>query len=143
MMTTTRTTRRRTGVALVLTLLAALTGVANASGTIQSVDAVTLNAGENFLRSAVTDGTHAYFGTNSSPGRVVKVNLATMTRVSAVTLNAGEDNLRSAVTDGTHAYFGTHTSPGRVVRIDLGNVTASPQPTTPPSTTPVGPSYTG
>jgi len=99
------------------------------------VGEVTLNTGENFLVSAVTDGTHGYFGTFTSPARVVKVNLATMTRVGEVTLNTGENDLASAVTDGTHGYFGTG-GPGRVVKV--GGLTASPPPSTP-----VGPAYTG
>jgi hypothetical protein len=32
-----------------------------------------LDTDDNLLRSAVSDGTHAYFGTDTSPGRVVKV----------------------------------------------------------------------
>jgi hypothetical protein len=77
--------------------------------TMQRVGAVTLEPGEDRLWSAVSDGTHAYFGTSTEPGRVVKVNLATMQRVGAVTLEPGEGFLYAAVSDGTHAYFGTFT----------------------------------
>ena len=62
--------------ALVVMLLAVLPLAASASTGLERVDAVTLNAGENLLLSAVSDGTHAYFGTDTSPGRVVKVGLA-------------------------------------------------------------------
>ena len=98
-----------------------------ASGTtgLERAGALTLEAGEDSLGSAVIDpdGTHAYFGTGT--GRVVKVNLATMTQVDALSLDAGEVGLVSAVIDpdGTHAYFGTQTSPGQVVKVDLATMT--------------------
>jgi hypothetical protein len=91
------------------------------------VGALTLNAGENDLVSAVIDptGGFAYFGTNDSPGRVVKVRLSDFTRVGALTLNAGEDTLFSAVIDptGGFAYFGTFTWPGIVVKVRLSDFT--------------------
>jgi hypothetical protein len=61
----------------------------------------------------------AYFGTFTTPGIVVKINLATFTRVGAITLKTGENVLTSAVIDPGRglAYFGTNTSPGRVVRV--------------------------
>ncbi len=84
---------------------------------------ITLGAGEDYLTSAVLDQAHgfAYFGTYTSPGVVVKIDLATFTRVGALTLDPGEDGLSSAVIDQTHgfAYFGTSTSPGIVVKVDL------------------------
>lgn len=97
-----------------------------------------LAEGENELTSVVSDGTYAYFGTHTSPGRVVKVHLASMTRVSALTLDAGENILRSAVSDGarTHAYFGTFTAPGRVVKVNLAaaaSASATPDAVLPPS----------
>ena len=78
------------------------------------VHALNLNSGENELKSAIidSDGIYGYFGTETSPGRVIKVQLSDMTRVDAVTLSSGENLLRSAVTDGTYGYFGTATSPG-------------------------------
>jgi hypothetical protein len=90
------------------------------------VDALTLTAAENDLRSAVIDtaGGYAYFGTFTSPGVVVKVRLSDFTRVAALTLNSGESYLRSAVIDPAdgYAYFGTGTEPGIVVQIDLGHI---------------------
>jgi hypothetical protein len=90
------------------------------------VGALTLNSGENNLRSAVIDpaGDYAYFGTLTSPGVVVKVRLSDFTRVAALTLNSGESYLRSAVIDPAdgYAYFGTGTEPGIVVQIDLGHI---------------------
>jgi hypothetical protein len=111
-------------------LLAVLPVAASGSTGFEQVGAVTLDPGEDVLVSAVIDpdGTHAYFGTNTAlgtnttPGQVVKVNLATMQRVGAVTLEPGEDRLWSAVSDGTHAYFGTYTEPGRVVKVNLATM---------------------
>jgi len=39
------------------------------------VDAITLNEGEHVLLTAVTDGTHGYFGTDTSPGKIIKIDL--------------------------------------------------------------------
>src|SRR3989442_2795988 len=72
------------------------------------VGALTLNAGENHLRSAVVDaaGGYAYVGTETSPGIVVKVRLSDFTRVAGLTLNPGEDGLGGVVPDaaGWFAY---------------------------------------
>jgi uncharacterized protein GlcG (DUF336 family) len=103
-------------------LLAVLPVAASGSTPFERVGAVTLESGEEYLASAVSDGTHAYFGTSTDPGRVVKVNLATMQRVGAVTLEPGEGFLHAAVSDGTHAYFGTSTEPGRVVKVNLATM---------------------
>ena len=111
--------------------------MANAQ-TFARVDALTLNAGENDLYSAVIDvaGGFAYFGTDTVPGIVVKVRLSDFTRVGALPLNAGEEELYSAVIDvaGGFAYFGTDTDPGIVVKIGVG---APPPPALPPPA-PVG-----
>ena len=81
------------------------------------------NSGPNLVAAAAG---YAYFGTWTSPGRVVKVALGAgtdpPTRVGAVTLNAGENLLNNAVIDAVadYAYFGTKTMPGRVVKVALG-----------------------
>ncbi|MBI5154109.1 SUMF1/EgtB/PvdO family nonheme iron enzyme [Candidatus Poribacteria bacterium] len=83
--------------------------------------------GENDVRCAVIDpaGGAAYFGTDTSPGYVVKVDLDSFTRVGAVSFLIGEDSPRAAVIDleAHAAYFGTHTAPGRVVKVDLDTFT--------------------
>ncbi len=63
--------------------------------TFTRVGALTLNAGEDVLRSAVIDPTDGfgYFGTGTSPGIVVKVRLSDFTRVGALPLIAGENDL--------------------------------------------------
>ena len=43
------------------------------------IGSITLNSGENSLSTSVVSGNYAYFGTYTSPGRVVQVNLANFT----------------------------------------------------------------
>src|SRR3990167_5867913 len=95
--------------------------------------ALALDIEINLLSGVVdTANGYAYFGTDTSPGRVIKVALgagaAAPTRVGAVTLNSGENSLFSAVVDPAngYAYFGTDTSPGRVVKVALGASAAAP-----------------
>lgn len=98
--------------------------------------ATALGAGEDILFSAVVEpsGRFGYFGTQTVPGRVVKVDLDTLQRVGSITLGTGENFLDAAVVDpaGRFAYFGTGTSPGRVVKVDLstfarvGSITLGP-----------------
>ncbi len=91
------------------------------------VSALTLLSGEARLASAIIDTSSgfAYFGTDTSPGVVVKVRLSDFSRVGALTLNPGQDHLVSAVIDTLNgfAYFGTGTVPGIVVKIRLSDFT--------------------
>src|SRR2546427_9722700 len=59
------------------------------------VGALTLNAGENHLRSAVVvaAGGYAYVGTETSAGIVVEVRLSVFYRVVGLTWNLGEVGL--------------------------------------------------
>lgn len=99
----------------------------NASAAAHLRDSLTFDANEGAAGSAVidADGHYAYFGTNTAPGQIVKLDLQTFERVAAIALPAGEDYLRSAVIDptGRYAYFGARTTPGRVVKIDLADFT--------------------
>jgi hypothetical protein len=89
--------------------------------------ATLLMESEKNLSVAVIDpaGGFAYFGTDTSPGMVVKVRLSDFTRVDALMFEAGEDKLTSAVIDTAegYAYFGTKTSPGKVVKVRLSDFT--------------------
>src|SRR2546427_12051791 len=84
---------------------------------------LTLPPREVDFAAAVNDsaGAFAYFGTLTSPGVVVKVDLATFARMGGLTLPPREVDFASAVIDsaGGFAYFGTLTSPGVVVKVDL------------------------
>jgi hypothetical protein len=79
--------------------------------------------GENVVRFLLHDQSRraAYACMNSSPGKIVKIDLDTLERVSAIDLNPGEGYPASGVLspDGAFAYFGTNTDPGRVVKVDL------------------------
>jgi hypothetical protein len=92
------------------------------TGPFQRFTPLELGHGEDVLRSAVIDpaGRYAYFATDASPSRVVKIDLRAFTRVGAIELPDGP--LRAAVIDptGRYAYFGGQ---GRVVKIDLQSFT--------------------
>ncbi len=83
---------------------------------------------ETYLSSAVIDPAagFAYFGTDTIPGNILRVNLSSFT-YSKLTLNAGENYLKAAAIDpaGGYAYFTTETSPGKVVKIALSSFTRS------------------
>ncbi|MFH0938869.1 MAG: hypothetical protein V1899_06275, partial [Planctomycetota bacterium] len=66
---------------------------------------------------------HAYFGTYTNPGIVVKVKLADFTRADAVTLNYDERLLGTAVMvpGADYAYFMSGSCPGRCIKIALNN----------------------
>jgi hypothetical protein len=65
----------------------------------------------------------AYFGTNTSPGIVVRVHASGigLSGNTALTLATGENYLRSAVVDPSngYAYFGTFVTTASVVQVDL------------------------
>jgi len=90
---------------------------------------------EALLATGVLDAAngHAYFGTQTIPGRVIKVAMGAgadlPTRIGTLTLDTGEDQLVSGVVDAAngHAYFGTATQPGQVIKVALG--TGSDLPT--------------
>jgi uncharacterized repeat protein (TIGR01451 family) len=81
---------------------------------------------ETYLGAAVIDqdAGFAYFGTDTIPGNILRVDLSSFT-YSKLTLNAGENYLKAATidTDNGFAYFTTETNPGKVVKIDLGSFT--------------------
>ncbi len=91
------------------------------------VGSLTLDSGEVDLASAAIDAGNgcAYFGTNTSPARIVKVMLGSgsnlPTRGGALTLNSGENYLTSAVINPANAmlYVGTCTTPGNIVNVAL------------------------
>lgn len=102
---------------LLVLALVLVVGLAPVSSMIKPVAAfsryssIVLQPEEDDLRSAVIDpgGQYAYFATDTSPGRIVKVRLSDFTRVAAIGLQTGEAFPTSAVIDpsGQYAYFGT------------------------------------
>ena len=120
---------------LALTLTAAFLALPEGKGFLR-VGALTLNAGENRLSSAVIDSAagFAYFGTSNltgvNPALIVKIRLSDFTRFGAMKLDTGENIVSSAVIDpaGGYAYFGTTDSQGSsnpaiIVRIRLSDFT--------------------
>jgi hypothetical protein len=67
----------------------------------------------------------AYFGTDTSPGKILKIRLSDFTQVGVLTLNAGEDFLRTAVVDPPNGFAYFVTEAGLVVKIRLSNFTES------------------
>jgi hypothetical protein len=69
------------------------------------------------------DGNTAWLGAYN--GKIVKVNLQTMTRVSDVDLLAGENQLQTGVrsSDGTYGYFVTGSTPAKLVKVNLQTMT--------------------
>ncbi len=104
------------------------------NGGMRRVDAALSTENLPYLVSAVIDiaNGYAFFGTDESPGTVVKIALGAganpPSRVGTLTLNADEAYLYSAVIDAAngYAYFGTSTSPGRVVKVALGAGSTAP-----------------
>ena len=85
---------------------------------------LSMAAGENNPYPCVIDAAagFAYFGTLTTPGRIVKIQLSDFTRVGAITLESGEDSLGGAAIDQPKglAYFGCEMAPGKVVKVDIG-----------------------
>jgi hypothetical protein len=91
---------------------------------------LTLASGENNGAFAISDPATdtAYVGTSTSPGKIVKVNLATLSKVgSTLTLNSGENLPSCAVFDVTNSLVivGTATNPSILVLIDVSGGLAS------------------
>lgn len=78
-------------------------------------------AGESNPSCVTATANHLYVGTNSAPGRVVKVQKSDNTRLGAVTLNLNENFLAAAVNDGTHAYFVTKQTRARVIKVNMND----------------------
>jgi hypothetical protein len=68
---------------------------------------------------------YAYYGTDTSPGQILKIDLTNLTIVSSITLPSPNTNILSAVIDTQNhfAYFGSGTTPGNgnVAKINLAN----------------------
>jgi hypothetical protein len=89
--------------------------------------AISFATGEDHARAAAIDptGSFAYVGTATSPGRVVRIDLAAFSRTGALTLPTGESYPCVSVmdADGRFAYFGTDgggTGAGTVVKVAVG-----------------------
>jgi hypothetical protein len=113
-----------------LLMLTGTIGGASAEASIVRDSGVTFASGENTVMEALVspDGASAYFGLAFNPGRIVKVDTATMAEQQVLTLNSGE-NFGSSSTpaaimspDGVYGYFATDTQPGKVVKVNLATM---------------------
>lgn len=103
----------------------ALTGGTAETGGMSRVDALVLDGtngtvGTSILWSAVTDGTHIFFGTNAQD--IVRVRMSDLAFDGALSLESGEINLTTAATDGTYAFFGTQSTE-RIVKVGMADFT--------------------
>ena len=75
--------------------------------------------GENQARPLAFDGTYIYAGLNTSPAKVIKIDIETMATVDTWTGETGEDGCYGLAFDGTYIYAGLNTSPAKVIKIDI------------------------
>jgi membrane-associated PAP2 superfamily phosphatase len=83
------------------------------------VTTLTLATGENYIRASAVYGGYLYVGLNTSPCKIVKIDLSTFTKVATLTLDTGEDYIGALAVYGGYLYVGLETSPGKIVKVDL------------------------
>jgi len=98
------------------------------SGTIEKISTLTLDAGEDDVRSLLIDGDFLYAGLGTNPGMIVKVNLTTFQKVATLTFLAGETRAVDLAVDGNFLYAGTAqsipgTTPANIVKVNLTTFT--------------------
>jgi len=81
------------------------------------------NQGLVAIGKVVVVAGNLYAGLNTSPGKIVKIDLATFTKTSTLTLDTGEDYVVRSVVSGNYLYAGLQTAPCKVVKIDLATFT--------------------
>jgi hypothetical protein len=77
-----------------------------------------LELGDNNAKCIVNDGTYAYVGLNTNPGKIVKIVLSDMSIAATLELAAGENSVRALVLTGGYLYAGLYTTAGMVVKIN-------------------------
>lgn len=87
-------------------------------GAYEIDDTITLDAGEDNIIPLISDGTYLYGGTQTSPGKIVRIDLATFTKESTLTLDAGENLVHSLIIHKDYLYAGLGTSPSKIVKIN-------------------------
>jgi len=82
------------------------------------------DTGENYCRALCFDGTYMYMGLYTTPGKIIKIDPATMTQVgSTLTLNTGEDYITALIGGigvNPNLYAVCHTNPFVLVAIQAG-----------------------
>ncbi len=74
---------------------------------------------------ASTSATVAWFGTNTTPGQIIKVNLLPLERAGLLVLPDGENSVTCAAIDKANqfGYFGLATDPPKIIKVNLQNMT--------------------
>lgn len=95
------------------------------SPALARIGVITLATGENSLKSSAIDTTngYAFFGTRTSPGKIVRIRLSDFTRVDAITLTSGENDLYTASQSGNYAYFVTNAATSKVKKMNMSTFT--------------------
>ena len=88
----------------------------------EKVATLTLTA-EEFFVNALKVGSYLYAGIAISPGRIIKINLATFEREATLTLDTGENGVQDLVVVDDYLYVALATIPGKVAKIDLSTFT--------------------
>jgi hypothetical protein len=95
-------------------------------GTMTKIGDVTLDAGENDIRSMAfdsSDPSHLYANTNTVPGKVVKVDISAMQKVATATLTEGKNLLAGVEESGNFLYVGSNSDPAVISKIDKTTMT--------------------
>lgn len=77
-----------------------------------------LAPGEDFPVASVTVGSTVWFGTATSPGRIVAVGLDPLVRLGSAPTSPGPVSVVLAAADGDTVWTGSATTPGQVVKLD-------------------------
>lgn len=83
----------------------------------------TLTLAINQCRALYTDGVYAYAGLDTTPVKIVKIDLSDFSTISTLELETGEDESWDLCLDENYIYVGTQTSPGKIVRINKSDFT--------------------
>ncbi|HLD07629.1 MAG TPA: type II secretion system protein [Candidatus Peribacterales bacterium] len=73
----------------------------------------------NHLPIAVNDGTYAYFGEDSWPGRVHRVDMNDLSSSTTLPLNGGENEITTICMYGGNLFLGLNQSPAKIVKVSL------------------------
>ena len=89
------------------------------AGPMRRVASVVLRPHEAHVVAVVTDASHVYAATYTSPARIIKLRGSDLSRVAAMTLHGhGASKITSLVHTHSLLFAGTDTSPGSVFRIE-------------------------
>lgn len=71
------------------------------------------------LYSAVANGIFAFFGTFTSPGKVIKIDMQSFSYEGIRDLEVGENYLSFGMIFGSNSFFVTYTSPSKIVKVSI------------------------